>query len=283
VSFGTVAIGTTSLVEAVTLTNVGGTTLTINGIAITGVNAGDFAQTHACGSSLAAGASCSISVTFKPKASGTRTAALSVTDNAPGSPQTVTLTGRGTTAKLSPTSLSLGTVAIGTTSLVEAVTLTNVGGTTLTINGIAITGVNAGDFAQTHACGSSLTAGASCSISVTFKPTASGTRTAALTVTDNASGSPQTVSLSGTGTTASGTLTGYCWGSVSRGAPQQCGIVQDLAQCPVGHSAITPTRVVGCFPPQSQLIDNSRPCKARNPRGQVISGACTVSINGSAQ
>jgi len=79
------------------------------------------------------------------------------------------------------------------------VTLTNVGTTALTITGKAITGTNAGDFAQTNTCGSSLAASASCTFSVTFKPTASGTRTAALSVTDSASGSPQTVSLTGTG------------------------------------------------------------------------------------
>jgi trimeric autotransporter adhesin len=76
-----------------------------------------------------------------------------------------------------------------------------VGTATLTITGIAITGTNAGDFAQTHTCGSSLAAGASCTINVTFKPTAIGSRSAALSVTDNATGSPQHVPLSGTGTT----------------------------------------------------------------------------------
>ena len=76
-------------------------------VAITGTDAGDFAQTHTCGSSLAPGASCGIRVTFKPTASGTRMADLSVTDNAAGSPQHAPLSGIGTTAKLSSTSLSL--------------------------------------------------------------------------------------------------------------------------------------------------------------------------------
>ena len=150
---------------------------------------------------MAAGANCTISVTFKPTASGTRNAALSVTDNATASPQQVPLSGTGTTAKLSPTSLSFGSVTVGTTTAAKTVTLANVGTATLTITGIAITGTNAGDFAQTHTCGSSLAAGASCTINVTFKPTASGSRSAALSVTDNAAGSPQHVPLSGTGTT----------------------------------------------------------------------------------
>lgn len=199
-AFSAQVLGTTSPAKTVTLKNTGTATLTIAAVAITGTDAGDFAQTHTCGSSLAPGASCGIRVTFKPTASGTRMADLSVTDNAAGSPQHAPLSGIGTTAKLSSTSLSFGTVAIGTASPVKTVTLTNVGTTTLTITAIAITGTNAGDFAQTHTCGSSLAAGASCTISVAFKPTQIGKRTGALSVADNAPGSPQTVSLNGMGT-----------------------------------------------------------------------------------
>src|SRR5438552_4729310 len=123
-----------------------------------------------------------------------------------GNPQKVALSRAaaisGPNATLSPTSLTFSTQAIGTTSAAKTVTLKNTGTTSLTISSIAITGTNAGNFAQTHTCGGSLAAGASCTVSVTFKPTASGTRTAALSITDNASGSPQKVTLSGIGTTA---------------------------------------------------------------------------------
>src|SRR5438552_15717934 len=187
-TFSTQAIGTTSAAKTVTLKNTGTASLTINGISIIGTNAADFSQATICGTSLAAGASCKISVKFKPTASGTRTAALSIRDNASGSPQKVTLSGIGTTAKLSPTSLNFGSVGLGTTSLPKTVNLKNVGTTTLTITGIAITGTNAGDFAQTHTCGSSLAAGANCSISIRFTPAVLGTRTAALSITDNAAG-----------------------------------------------------------------------------------------------
>jgi probable HAF family extracellular repeat protein len=210
-AFSTQAIGTTSAANTVTLKNTGSTTLTISGIAITGSNVGDFAQTHTCGSSLAAGASCSISVTFKPTASGTRSAALSVTDNAAGSPQKVPLSGTGTTAKLSPTSVNFGFVRLGA-SLTKAVTLTNVGATAMSITGFAISGTNAGDFAQTHTCGTSLSAGASCTVSVTFKPSALGTRTTALLIYDNAAGSPQTVALTGTGAPTCIPQGGVCFG-----------------------------------------------------------------------
>ena len=237
-TFSTQAVGTTSATETVTVKNTGTTTLAISGITIAGTDHADFAQTHTCGSSLGAGASCSISVTFSPTASGTRTAILSVTDNAAGSPQKVSLSGIGTTAKLSPTSFNFGAVATGTTSLAKTVTLTNVGTTTLTISGIAISGVNVSEFAQTHTCGSSLLAGASCSISVTFKPTTAGTRAAALDVTDNAAGSPQTVSLTGIGTTTK-VLTGYCRGT--------CRPRTQSSQCPIGQPAKTPG-VISLYP-----------------------------------
>jgi probable HAF family extracellular repeat protein len=238
--FSTRAIGTTSAAKTVALKNTGTASLTISSIAITGTNAGNFAQTHTCGSSLAAGASCSISVTFKPTASGTRTAALNITDNATGSPPKVSLTGIGTTAKLSPPSLNFGTVAISTTSPAKTVTLTNIATTTLTISGIAIGGTSAGDFAQTHSCGSSLAAGASCTISVTFKPTASGTRGAALNVSDNAAGSPQKVWLSGIGTTAKVSPTSLSFGSVAFGATSSS---QTVTLTNVGTSSLSITGI----------------------------------------
>jgi hypothetical protein len=89
------------------------------------------------------------------------------------------------TATLSPTILTFSTRAIGTGSAPKIVTLKNSGTSTLTITGIAITGTNAGNFAQTHDCGSSLAAGASCTINVTFAPMGSGTRTAVLSIVDN--------------------------------------------------------------------------------------------------
>jgi Abnormal spindle-like microcephaly-assoc'd, ASPM-SPD-2-Hydin len=225
VNFGTVAIGVTSSSKIVTLTNIGTNTLTINGISISGTNLGDFSQTHNCVSSLSAGATCSIYVRFKPTTAGTRTAALNVSDSGAGSPQKVSLIGLGTTAKLSPTSLNFGTVTIGFISVGEAVTLTNVGSGTLNIAGIAITGTNASDFAETNGCGPSLVAASSCSINVVFNPRASGTRTAALTFTDSAAGSPQKVTLSGIGTTAKFSPTSLNFGSVAFGTTSSAKVV----------------------------------------------------------
>ena len=175
--------------------------MSITSLAVTGNNAGDFAQTNTCGSSVAVGANCTISVTFTPSASGTRTASLSITDNASDSPQTVSLTGTGNgpVASLSATSLSFGNQPYDATSTAETLTLSNPGNVALSITSIALTGTNASDFTQTTTCGSTVAAGANCAIAVIFTPSALGTRTATLSIADNASGSPQTVLLSGTG------------------------------------------------------------------------------------
>ncbi|PYV35050.1 MAG: hypothetical protein DMG22_03695, partial [Acidobacteria bacterium] len=204
VSFGNQTVGTTSAAQAITVNNGTASSVSISSIAITGTNSGDFTRTTNCGSSLAAGAQCAINVTFKPTASGSRTAAVTVTDSATGSPQTATLSGTGvtSTATLSPTSLTFGSQPVGATSTTQAFTLTNSGNVSLAITSIAISG----DFAQTNNCGTSVAAGANCTINMTFTPTATGTRNGTLTVTDNATNSPQTASLTGTGTTSTAAL-----------------------------------------------------------------------------
>jgi hypothetical protein len=93
--FSQVAAGSSSSPQNVTLSNAGNISLSISSIAITGTNAGDFAETNTCASSLGAGDNCTISVTFTPTMDGTRNAAITIIDNAPGSPQTVNLTGTG--------------------------------------------------------------------------------------------------------------------------------------------------------------------------------------------
>ena len=206
-NFGSERVGTSCSPRLVTLSNNGTATLLISSIAVTGTNSGDFTQTNTCGASIAAGASCTIMVTFAPTQAGSRSASLSITDNAPGSPQTVSLSGTGTgpAVTLTPTSLVFGVQTIGTSSGTKGITLLNTGNSALTITRIGISGLNAGDFSQSNNCPlspSTLAADQSCLIGVTFDPTASGTRRASVVVTDNASGSPQSVPLTGTGTAA---------------------------------------------------------------------------------
>jgi hypothetical protein len=344
-AFGTVSIGQTSAAQNVTVTNSGNATATLSGVTVSG----DFARTTTCGASLAAGASCSVGVTFTPTGAGSRTGTLSVSSNASGSPHSVGLGGTGldpngnlalgkptaetshvdgygsanavdgnantywesannafpqsitvdlgtaasigrVVVKLPPSSawqtrtqtlavgcstdgsaystvagpagstfnpasgnsatinvtpatcryvrltvtgnsgwpaaqvaelevygqsgpaapaislstasLTFGNQNVGTTSGAQSVTVTNTGTSTATIGSVTVSG----DFARTTTCGASLAAGASCTVSVTFTPAGTGTRTGVLSVSSNAAGSPHTVSLTGTGTTATSNL-----------------------------------------------------------------------------
>ncbi|HEV2342868.1 MAG TPA: discoidin domain-containing protein [Actinocrinis sp.] len=340
-SFGNVNVGSTSAAQAVTVTNPGTTAAAVSSISATA----GFSQANNCGGSIAAGGSCTVDVSFAPTTGGNLTGTLSIASNAPGSPLTVALAGRGLTATTdlaqgqpatatssfqtyvpsnvtdgntstywestdgagypqnitvdlgsttsigsltlnlppsaawntrtetlsvlgstngtsftqivgsanytfnpavannsvnvalpsgtsaryvelsftantgwsaaqlsefqifsggatngsaltaSPSSLSFGNVNVGSTSGAQTVTVANPGGTAATISSVSA----GAPFTQTNTCGSSLAAGASCTVSVQFAPTAGGAASGTLSVASNAPGSPLTVTLSGTG------------------------------------------------------------------------------------
>jgi len=194
-NFATQLVGTTSAGQSVQLTNYGSTMLSIAVIAPTG----NFDETDNCGSSLAAGASCTINVTFTPGAINNLIGTLSITDNAPGSPQMVSLNGVGTVVKLVPVSMFFQCTGSCPS---KTATLTNTGTTALSITSITITsnkpGVNGqAGFAETNNCPASLGAGQSCSITVNFTGNFNFAYKGALTVNDNGGGGAQTVSLGG--------------------------------------------------------------------------------------
>jgi hypothetical protein len=198
-SFNPQPVGTASAAETATLTNTGSSPVVINSVA----TSGEFSQTNTCGSSLAAGANCTISATFTPSQLGPQTSQITVNDGTVGSPHLLSLKGiglaPGPNASLSATGLIFGGQTVDTTSPPLSVTLTNYGTTTLNIADIAATA----NFGETNTCDSSLASCASCPINVTFTPSASGSLTGTLSVTDNAVGSPQTLPLSGTGVAGS--------------------------------------------------------------------------------
>ncbi len=401
-NFGSQAVGTNAS-QTLTVTNIGSAPLSVTSVQLSGTNASDFTATNGC-TSVTSGGSCSIVVTFDPAAAGNRTATLSITDNATGSPQTVALSGTGSSGGITPTTFTtyLGTygsgaqtftgtsailplrcylpsgaagitilqtnfnptaggateyaiyaeadgsggftlllsngvsyapswpplelmpsgttvtlptpVTLGTMQITayrfalagdelqldlsvtrtgsfndqivilgiqgqnysspwnvssgqwsasggtgapgvslsatnlnfgsqtlgssssQTLTVTNNGSAPLSITSVQISGTNAGDFTESNGCTSSVAAGGSCSIAITFDPAAAGSRTATLSITDNASGSPQTVGLSGTGSSLATptTFTTYL-GTYGSGA-----------QTFTGTSAILPLR---CYLP----------------------------------
>ncbi|HEY2546923.1 MAG TPA: Ig-like domain repeat protein [Candidatus Acidoferrum sp.] len=201
-SFAAQRVSTTSASQSVTLSNTGTAALAISSFTVTG----DFALTNNCGTSLASGNSCSVNVTFTPTARGTRSGTVTLNSNAPGTAPSIALTGTGiaSIAALSPSSLVFGNQILGTASAAQAITLTNSGDATLNISGLSA----GGDFAQTNNCGSVVAANSSCAINITFTPGVTGARAGTFTVADDSlNGSPQTATLSGTGTQAATTTT----------------------------------------------------------------------------
>jgi hypothetical protein len=196
-NFGVLRIGRTSAPQTVTVTNVSSHSATFTSIA----GSGDFAQSNTCPTTLNAGQNCTITVTFTPTAAGTRTGAVTLQDNAPGSPtQTIALSGIGATYALTllPSSLSFPGLIPGTSSSAMSITLYNDGGAAVTITTVGISPAN-GTFTQTNNCPATLPANTNCVIQVVFTPPDSGNYSATLSVTDSDTSSPQTASLSGVG------------------------------------------------------------------------------------
>jgi hypothetical protein len=194
--FAALLVGRTSAPQPATLTNTGNQPVTISKIVATA----PFSQKNDCPSTLLVGGSCQINVRFSPTDKGTANGTLSVTDDAVGSPQKVVLLGTGTVVVLSPTGINFGNQRVGTSSVPVRVTLSNVGPSSLSITQIAIKGADPNDFSQTNDCGTSVPPQSQCTITVTFTPTATGARSAKVSISDDDPTSPQSVPLSGRGT-----------------------------------------------------------------------------------
>jgi len=189
--------------QAITVTNSGLGNLIFGstGVGLFGANAAEFAiSADTCSSStIVPGATCSVSVTFTPTVAALATAALTFSDNAVVSGQTITLAGTGLTANasvtLSPGGLTFSPQTVSTTSATQTVTLMNSGGLPLNITSISASA----SFNETNNCGPSIASAATCAIQVRFAPTSPGPVSGTLSVADGLSGSPQTVALSGVG------------------------------------------------------------------------------------
>ena len=191
--FAAQAVGSTAPAQTVLLRNMGSSALAISSIAANG----DFLESDDCGNMVSAAGSCTMSITFTPKATGTRSGSILVQDNAVGSPHTINLSGigLGAGATLNPASLTFADQPLTTSSSAQIATLTNSGNTTLNISSIQVTG----DYVQTNNCQTQLQPNSSCTINVTFAPKVTGRRTGTMTISDSASSSPQTVTLTGNG------------------------------------------------------------------------------------
>ena len=258
-SFGDQTFGTTSPSQNVTLSNTGNPLLIITSIDVSP----GYAETNTCGSSLAAGASCEISVTFTPTVVGTQDGTLTITDNASGSPQTVSLSGTGTGPVVSLSAPpTFPSEPVGTTSPAETVTVINTGNGSLTLAAIGVYGpfviASSGTTCSTS---SPVAASGSCTVALTFTPTAGGTASGTLAFTDNAGGSPQTLTLTATGQdftlavptgssssataspggTATYTLAATSIAGFSQAVNLACSGAPSQATCQLSQASVTPS------------------------------------------
>jgi len=290
--FSAQAVATSSVAQTVTLTNTGNATLNVSNIQITG----DFTQSNNCPAALASNSSCTVNVTFTPTVTGSRSGTLTISDSAQGSPQLVNLSGTGLApiATISLATLTFPVQQVGTSSAAQVVTLTSSGSAALSISNIQSTG----DYAQTNTCPAALAAGFSCTINVTFTPTAYGTRNGTLTISDNAQGSPQVVNLAGAGadfsissspssdTVKAGATAAYqmtvspLGGAFTNIVKLSCSGAPALTTCKVSPNAVTPNgSVVTAALTITTTASVANAVPLRSSRDRTIYAVCMPGIS----
>ncbi|MDE3164006.1 MAG: choice-of-anchor D domain-containing protein, partial [Acidobacteriota bacterium] len=241
--FGGTIVGQTSAAQAVQLSNSGGEPLTSIAVAVSG----PYQVASNCGTQLAAGSNCSLSVTFTPTAAGTQNGTITVSDILKS--QTVALTGTGLLPpafSVSPSSLSFPAQLTGVASAPLTLTVSNVGGAPLANVGFQITGQSALSFAVGSTnCGATLANGSSCSAQIVFTPALAGGSTATLTVTSSTLGvKAATVALGGSGQAAAGLnvnpaqLT-FIEATLGQASPAQTVTVSNTGQAAVSNLILT--------------------------------------------
>jgi len=242
-TFSNQTTGTSSAAQTITLTNTGSTELTIYSTSISS----NFSQTNNCNSApILTNGTCTINVIFSPTTTGAISGTLSFGSNVSGGSITVSLSGEGIAAPapiitFSPSSLSFSALTSGSTSAIQAITLTNTGNAALSISQVSLTG----DFSESDNCANSTIAiGATCTLQVAFTPLASSTLTGVITVYGNVVGGTATVNLSGTGI-AIGVLTStpttINFGSIYEGssAVAQTFTIQNTGNAPTQITAVS--------------------------------------------
>lgn len=209
--FGNEPIGTSSPADVVTLTNSRTTKLTIQSITATG----NYTVSGCTNHTIYPGGSCSLNITFSPAITGVHNGTVTVVDSDTSSPQVVSLTGTGTGLKVMPSGVNFSNIVVEGSKNTRSVTLTNVLTTPLT--NLNITTKN--DYTQANNCGTRLAPGGSCTVIVTFAPYGSGIRDGNLAVYYGGPGSPQILTLIGTGTAVSLKPGALTFGSQAIGTP----------------------------------------------------------------
>lgn len=237
-NFGDQRLTTTSGPVNAVIRNDGGGAMTVNSVTLSGANAGDFAlagPTACVGATVPAnGGMCPVPITFKPTATGTRTATLTVNDNALGSPHTIAITGNGTQSVIATTpGVSFGNQLVGTTTAPQTVAITNNGTASLNVSSVSVAGAAAGDYTMgINTCGPAVVPGASCHVDVFFTPSVAGIRNASMSVASD--GGAASVPLNGVGVTPPANTPPAGAGAGTAGSPPGAGTTPPAGTTPAG-------------------------------------------------
>jgi hypothetical protein len=281
-SFGNQLVKTTSVAKSTTVKNTGTSPITMNAITLT--NTTDYTiTTNTCpasGSTLAGGASCTISVTFNPKSTGLKRASVVINDTDPSTPQLIGLSGTGTSnVSLSPTTISFATTAVGLTSSTTKITLTNKTGVSITLStpAITITGPFASAASSTCTNGLVIASLGTCIINAQFKPTSVGFANGTISVNDSDVTSPQSVAVSGNGTGVKFSPTSVNFGNVTKGT--QVSTTVTINNVGTTNIYFTGAEMTGTNSADySDSYGNSPPCYNTISNPLKPAGTCTITV-----
>jgi len=284
IDFPDVATGTSTAPISITVTNSGGAPLHISSVTLTGTNPTDFAiASNTCtGAAIAVNAICTVGATFTPGGTGERQANLQFTDDASSSPQILALSGNGLATAtpgvtVMPALILLPSTTQGATSASVAVTIRNSGNATLNVSAVTLTGPNAGDFAlASNTCtGAAVAANATCTVGITFTPSAAGTRQANLQITDNAPASPQSFTLTGTGNSSTPAVT-VSPATISVAATQ--GTAGNSTNIVISNAGTAPLHVSGVVFGGANVSEFSNPSNPCVATPIAPSASCSISV-----
>jgi PQQ enzyme repeat len=273
-AFGNELINVASTPKSIAITNTGVVALPITSIGLSTSGSQPFSQTNNCGSSVAVGASCTISVVFNPASTGSAAAVLTVNSGSGAATQTVVLGGTGVvpTYTASPTPLAFGNELTNVASAPKSITVTNTGVVALPITSIGLSTSGSQPFSQTNSCGSPVAVGASCAINVVFNPASTGSAAAVLSVNAGSGAATQTVALSGTGIVPTYTV-----------SPASLAFGNELTDVASAPKSITitntgvatlPITSIGISTPGSQPFSQTNSCGSP----VAVGASCTINV-----
>ena len=287
-SFGSIQTNSSSSPQMVSVQSNGGQALSISSITLSGIDPSQFALSDTCHSPtvIQPGNFCSINLTFAPTAPGLQQATVMITDNAPGSPQSVTLTGTAVAppppapaVTVTPNPVSFPTITQGATSNPIMIAVTNSGNATLNISSVVLGGNNSSDFSMTSGCGGAYPANTGCVIAMTFTPLAAGQRSAIISISDDAQNSPQSIQVSGTATAAPPTKpvvslssTNLVFGAITQGAASASQNVT-VSNSGGGPLHISSVGLGGASPGDFSMTNG---CTAS---AYAVNASCTISVS----